>query len=276
MAAAISIRSLKDSTGLEPMFEWLFGRRKRLLEKEVSRDELERLDHSLWQASVLTPQHREQLVRWSRVFIAEKTWEGCNGLAITDEIQLSVAAMAGMLVLAYPDWYFDRTATILIHPTPYRVRVEPQILSSTFNPTLGGEFHRAGETIYRGPVVLNWQDIQFAKEDSNHGHQLVVHEFAHQLDMINGPAADGLPPLPNNIDEDAWRNAMHNEFKTAREMVAQGYPIRIDDYGLTQESEFFAVASELYFQVPHELAEFHPNVYTLLNQFYVVELYRNR
>ncbi|MFY8201336.1 MAG: zinc-dependent peptidase, partial [Pirellula staleyi] len=152
------------------MFEWLFGRRKRLLGQEVSRDELQLLDHALWQAPHLTSQQRSQLVRWSRVFIAEKSWEGCGGLAITDAMKTSVAAAAGLMVLAYPDWYFDKTATILIHPSSYKVRVDPKIFSSTFNVELGGEFHRAGETIYRGPVVLNWHDIQFAKKDSNDGH----------------------------------------------------------------------------------------------------------
>ena len=254
------------------MFEWLFGRRKRLLGKEVSSDELQLLDQALWQATHLTSEHREQLVRWSRVFVAEKTWEGCNGLAITDAMKTCVAATAGLMVLAYPDWYFDKTATILIHPSPYKVRVDPKVLSSTFHAEIGGEFHRAGETIYRGPVVLNWRDIQFAKKDSNDGHHLVIHEFSHQLDMINGPNADGLPPLPGKIDEDGWRIAMREEYKKARDMVSQGFRVRIDDYGLTQESEFFAVASELYFQVPHELAEYHPNVFKLLKQFYVTDM----
>lgn len=254
------------------MFEWLFGRRKRLLGQEVSRDELQLLDRALWQAPHLTKEQRTQLVRWSRVFIAEKIWEGCDGLVITDAMKTSIAAAAGLMVLAYPDWYFDKTATILIHPSSYKVRVDPKIFTSTFNVELGGEFHRAGETIYRGPIVLNWQDIEFAKKDSNEGHHLVIHEFAHQLDMINGPNADGLPPLPGNIDEDGWRIAMRAEYTMAREMVAQGFRVRIDDYGLMQESEFFAVASELYFQVPHELTEFHPNVYELLQQFYVTDM----
>jgi MtfA peptidase len=254
------------------MFAWLFGQRSRLLKKEVSAQELKRLDAALWQAEHLIRQQREQLVRWSRVFIAEKHWEGCDGVTITESMQWHIASMAGMMVLAYPDWYFDRTATILIHPQPYNVRVSPPVMATTFNATLGGEFRRAGETVYRGPVVLNWQDILAASQHSNDGHQLVVHEFAHQLDMINGPAADGLPPLPNHIDEDAWRNSMRAEYELAREMVDQGHNILMDDYGLTHESEFFAVASELYFQLPHALREYHPNVHELLKQFYVIDM----
>jgi Mlc titration factor MtfA (ptsG expression regulator) len=90
--------------------------------------------------------------------------------------------------------------------------------------------------------------------------------------MINGPGADGLPPLPSQIDEHVWRTSMHREYEAARTMVAEGYNILMDDYGLTEESEFFAVASELYFQRPRELADYHPNVFELLKQFYEIDL----
>ena len=254
------------------MLEWLFGRRKQLLKKNVDGDELLKLDRSLWQAAFLSEDQRERLIRWTRVFIAEKAWEGCEGIEISDEMQWQVAAAAGMMVLAYPDWYFDKTATILIHPQSYRARVQPRLSGLTIGTELAGEFYRAGETIYRGPVVLNYRDMQSAARDSNDGHHLVIHEFSHQLDMVNGPSADGLPPLPSNIDEELWLNAMKAEYKTAQDMVGQGYRILMNDYGLTQESEFFAVASELYFQLPKELAQYHPNVYELLRQFYVTDM----
>ncbi len=256
------------------MFDWLFGKRKQLLLQPIQEDELGRLARSLWQAAYLSQNQLEQLVRWTRVFISEKAWEGCNGFEITDEVQWQVAASAGMMVLANPDWYFDKTATILIHPRAYRARVKPSHSHLTIGTEIAGEFYRAGETIYRGPVVLNQRDILAAIEDRNGGHHLVVHEFAHQLDMINGPSADGMPPLPVNVNEAAWLSALKAEYKAAQDMVGQGYRILMDDYGLTQESEFFAVASELYFQRPRELIEYHPNVYELLMQFYVTDMAR--
>ena len=254
------------------MLEWLFGQRKQLLKKAIHQDERQRLDRSIWQASFLSRDQCEQIIRWSRVFIAEKTWEGCNGVTITEEMQSQVASAAGMMVLAYPDWYFDKTATILIHPKAYHARVQPRYSTSTIGTELAGEFYRAGETVYRGPVVLNWRDIHSAARNANDGNHLVIHEFSHQLDMINGPSADGLPPLPGNIDEHVWLKAMKAEYQAAQDMVSQGYPILINDYGLTEESEFFAVASELYFQRPEVLAEYHPNVYVLLKQFYVTDM----
>jgi len=101
---------------------------------------------------------------------------------------------------------------------------------------------------------------------------LVIHEFAHQLDLINSPFADGLPPLPADIDEVDWKNSMHREFQTARQDVADGHRIGLDDYGLTKESEFFAVASESFFQCPSELFRNHPRVFELLLQFYRTDL----
>jgi MtfA peptidase len=254
------------------MLEWLLGKRRTLLSQDVSRDELHRLSRLLWQSERLSSQQRIQLVKWSRVFNSEKNWEGCDGLKVTDDMKWTIASMAGLMVLAYPDWYFNHTATILIYPAPYVAKVETRYSAITSNPIMGGEFYRAGETVYRGPVIVNWQDVLEASTGPNNGHQLVIHEFAHQLDMINGSSPDGFPPLPSSVDEDAWRNAMKDEYEVARDMVAQGHRILMNDYGLTHESEFFAVASELYFQIPSELKEYHPEVYRLLKDFYVTEL----
>ncbi len=88
------------------------------------------------------------------------------------------------------------------------------------------------------------------------------------MDMVNSPSADGVPPLPSHVNETQWRKRFEGELRTAREFVANGHRILIDDYGLTSEGEFFAVSSELYFQLPNELAEYHPGVFELLREFY--------
>ncbi len=97
------------------VFDWLFGKRRRLYEQLPSEEEIRLFNNSLWQSQVLSEKHRDHLLRWSRVFISEKKWEGCNGLQITDSIQWTVASSAGLLVLAYPDWYYDKTQSILIY-----------------------------------------------------------------------------------------------------------------------------------------------------------------
>lgn len=255
------------------MFDWLFGKRRRLYEQLPSEEEIRLFNSSLWQSQVLSEKHRDHLLRWSRVFIAEKNWEGCNGLQITDSIQWTVASSAGLLVLAYPDWYYDKTQSILIYPKPYIAEVGDRGSLLTINSTyLGGEYVRAGETIYRGPVILNWESLLEGASSSNDGHHLGFHEFAHQLDMINGPIADGLPPLPAGVGEEDWRSAFNREFRHAKQVVESGGRIWMDHYGLTSESEFFAVSTEAFFQSPQALAHYHPNVYELLLLFYQVDM----
>jgi Mlc titration factor MtfA (ptsG expression regulator) len=251
------------------MFVWTRKRRReKLLESSVQFDELSRLDASLWQASQLSVDQRERLARWIRVFIAEKRWEGCNGFEISDEVKRTIAASAGLMVLAYPDWYFDRTKTLLIYPRPYVAKSPTNIQAEG----VVGEYARSGETVYRGPIILNWRDIVRESHRPFEGRHLIIHEFAHQLDMINGPWADGFPPLPNHVDEKIWQEALRAEYQAAVDVVEQGESVLIDDYGLTSLSEFFAVGSELYFQTPDELAEFHPGFFALLDSFYQVDL----
>jgi len=246
-------------------------RRAKLKKRSIEGSELISLKHSLWQAAFLPRAMQEQLIRWVRLLIYDKYWEGCDGLSVSNEMKWKVAAQAGLMVLAYPDWYFNNTATILIYPRPYVARETPVSLGGSITG-IASESVRAGETAYRKPVILNWNDVQLGSIDSNDGSNLVVHEFAHQLDLINGPSADGLPPLPHGVDEKSWWRSMKDELSAAQALVESGHRILIGDYGLSEPSEFFAVASEFYFQEPTMLARYHPNVFELLRTFYQIDL----
>jgi hypothetical protein len=248
------------------MFGWLRQRRRQaLMQSSITDQERRDAQRGLWQFSTLACGQQDWLLRWSRVFVQEKYWEGCKGLTVTSPMKHYVALQAGYMVQAYPDWYFDRTPSIVIHPEPY---VAQRAASGVGDLVVRGDYERSGETSYRSSVVLNWEDIQLAAIGPNEGHSLVVHEFAHQLDFINGPLADGLPPLPPHIDPQHWGARMKGEFELARSMVEQGDWILLDDYGLTELSEFFAVGSEQFFQQPELLARHHPGVYDLMWSFY--------
>lgn len=246
----------------------IWGTRRSVISEPIGSDERRALHRTLWQSRYFPDSVRDQLIRWTRVFIREKNWEGCQGVEVTPRMKFTIAATAGMMVLGYSDWYFDTSKSVVLYPTPYVANSAGNALSGR----LGGEFHRAGETIYRGPVVLNWNDVSRASQSVNWGNNLVVHEFAHQLDMINDPQADGVPPLPPEVPANQWSSEMKAEFQAARAMVANGDRTLVSDYGLTEESEFFAVTSELYFQTPNQLFQYHPNVYSLLKQFYRIDL----
>jgi MtfA peptidase len=255
------------------MFDWLLGTRSKRLRDKPSETEDRLFRMSLWQGRYLDPPTVDRLIRWCRVFIAEKNWEGCGGQTIDPRVQWSVAAPASLMVASYRDWYFDATETVLVYPAPYVATQNGRTSSLTNTGTqVMGEFARAGETSYRGPVIVNWHDTIPATQHYNAGHHIVIHELAHQLDLINSPQADGLPPLPDTVIESQWQQSMTAEFQAAREMVANGYRVLINDYGLSQQSEFFAVASEYFFQMPNELSRLHPNVFQLLLQFYGTDL----
>jgi Mlc titration factor MtfA (ptsG expression regulator) len=246
------------------------ARRRKLLDQPITDTERTNALRSIWQFPLLNEQWQSELIRWCRIFIKEKNFEGCNGLQITDEIQWTIAISAAICVPPNSNWYFEKTETILVYPTAYVAQVRPSVFSQSSDVV--GEFARAGETIYRGPVILNWADLQAARVNSNGGNQIAIHEFSHQIDMINGPHADGIPPLASDVESQPWINAMKIELQHARKMREDGYRIYINDYGLTSAQEFFAVASEYFFQTPHALAEYHPGVFARLKDFYRVDL----
>jgi MtfA peptidase len=198
--------------------------------------------------------------------MAEKYWEGCGDLSLNEGHKNVISGQASLMTLAYPDWFFDGIPTILLYPTPFVAEGVTAVLGGQY--ALHGESPRSGETYYRGPLILNWADVLESGIGPNDGNGLAFHEFAHQFDFGNGSASDGVPPLPSNVDAEQWQEHLEDELEEQRESVARGWDTVIDDYGLTSLGEFFAVSSEAYFQIPHELAEYHPSLFHLLLQFY--------
>jgi Mlc titration factor MtfA (ptsG expression regulator) len=246
-------------------WNWLWNQS---ISESIDPEEYKELDRCVWQASWLDDATRRSMILWSKRFIASKHWEGCNGFRIDDDVKRTVALNAALLVLVYPEWLFPSTQTILIYPRPYKARSR----GGDLHHGLGGEYYRSGETIARGPIALNWYDIQRAVRRDNDGDHIILHEFSHQLDMIDDPNADGVPPLPRRSNSERWRQDWMAEFQSARQAVENGEDIVIDDYGLTHPSEFFAVATECYFQIPWDLREYHPKLYRLLQEFYITDL----
>ena len=138
-----------------------------------------------------------------RIFIAEKTFEGCKGLEMTDEMQVTIAGLACLLIVAMDDFYFDNVQTILLYPSGFVVPAKNSLTHETY---LEAKSERLGEAHYRGPVILSWSEIQAEMREPGYGHNLVIHEFAHQLDMLNGEA-DGVPLLSDEMSE-RWQTIM--------------------------------------------------------------------
>jgi MtfA peptidase len=201
---------------------------------------------------------REKLDGFIQVFLAEKRFEGCQGQQVTDDVRVTVAGLACMLILGHNRGIYPKLETILVYPGAYVGRDKKRLESGA---VVEGDI-RAGESWTRGPVVLAWEDAQAEASGEDIGHNVIVHEFAHQLDQEDG-FADGQPA---DADEDAeWQHVLEEEFADAEESYEEE---PLDEYGQESMAEAFAVASEAFFEVPDELLEHHPRLYSKLKKYY--------
>lgn len=213
----------------------------------------------------MSAEDRRRVDDYLRVFIPEKNWEGCNGLAITPEMQVTIAAGAAWLTLGFEGEYFDQVQSILVYPDVYVAR--DQIVAAP-GVVLEGRSAREGEAWHRGPVILSWPDVLSDARGENEGHNLVLHEFAHQLDMLNGGMADGVPPLVSAAQDQAWTALIEREFQRLRHDFAAGRRTLLDPYATKNKAEFFAVATEASFEMPQALQESYRELYDLFREFY--------
>jgi len=212
----------------------------------------------------LTPDERDELHGHVLVFLNEKTFEGCGGLEMTDEIRVTVAAQACLLLLGRPTDYYPKMRTILVYPAGYVVP------PSRFGPRPWDDAEleaRLGESWYRGPVVLSWDDARQGAIDPRDGRNLVLHEFAHQLDSEDG-WMDGTPPMADPGRREAWVRLLADEHRRLAADVRDERPTVLDAYGAAGEVEFFAVATEAFFERPVALRRRHPELYAHLKAMY--------
>lgn len=208
---------------------------------------------------------RIALRRRIQVFLADKHFEGVGGLEMTDEIRVTVAAQACLLLLHRGEDGYRRLSSIVVYPTAYRVHARER---SEFGAVTEGEQVRLGEAWNVGAVVLSWHDARYGAADFHDGHNVVLHEFAHQLDMEDN-AADGAPVLPRRSMYVAWARILGNEYEQLQREVAHHHRTVMDAYGASNPAEFFAVATETFFERPIKLREKHPELYEQLREFYL-------
>ena len=218
----------------------------------------------------LPPADRKELEGHILVFLEEKRFEGCGGQDITDEVRVLIAAQACLLLLHRDTDYYPELKTVLVYPSTYVARThwrEEQEITDWRNRV------RLGESWPSGAVVLAWDAALAGAADPADGQNVVLHEFAHQLDQENG-AADGFPPLSGSgILErwgryTTWARILGNEFRQLNSALEQNLETVLNAYGAKDPAEFFAVATECFFEKPRQLKERHPELYAELKQFY--------
>jgi MtfA peptidase len=215
---------------------------------------------------LLPTQLKTDLEGHVNVFLHEKNFEGAAGLEITDEIRVTIAAHACMLLLNRTPTYYPQLCSIIVYPAAYVAT--PVIRTGHFESE--GREVRFGEAWRHGAVVLSWHEVLHADRNRGSGHNVGLHEFAHQLDFENG-ASDGIPVLADASHYLSWARVMSAEFAAFQRRVARGKESVLDEYGTTDPGEFFAVATEAFFEKPRELQQKHPRLFAQLRRFFRVD-----
>lgn len=214
--------------------------------------------------SRLSPAERRRLQWHIQVFLAEKQFIGCGGLQVTDEMKLIVAAVGCLLLLNERGKYFPKLRSILVYPSTYFVNETTSIGNYVVEAR---RVARLGESWTNDQVVLSWSQVKQDTYNWKDGHNVVLHEFAHQLDQEDG-RAEGVPILQGDSDYLTWADVMTAEYQQLCSDVQRGMKSVMDSYGATNPAEFFAVATETFFEKPHQLLKQHPALYEQLQRYY--------
>jgi Mlc titration factor MtfA (ptsG expression regulator) len=243
------------------LFTWLKNRRRRkILAEPFPEVWLTVLCEQVGHYQVLDEAEQRKLRDAVQIMLAEKEWEGCRGFVLTEAHRVVIAGFAAVLILGFDEFYFDNVSNILVRPNEF---VQPRERILAGEATIVEEDDVLGQATRTGAVVLSWQEV-VANE---FGQNIVFHEFAHQLDMLNG-AMDGTPNLPTNELAARWAELMHVEFRRLRRAERKGKGTLLDPYGATDPAEFFAVTTECFFDAPQAMAAEYPQLYALFRDYY--------
>jgi Mlc titration factor MtfA (ptsG expression regulator) len=239
-------------------------RRRRLLSKPFPAEWLNFIRKNMPLYARLPQADRRELEGLVQIFLAEKSFEGCGGLELTDEIKVTIAAQACLLLLHRETDIYPRLITILVYPSAYVAKAHEPIGGGI---ALEGESVHLGESWSSGVVVLSWDEVRAGASDIHDGQNLVLHEFAHQLDREDGEI-NGTPLLEQRSQYLTWGRVLSAEYERLQRDSRLGRVTVLDDYGATDPAEFFAVATECFFEKPRLLQKRHPELYDELKSFY--------
>jgi Mlc titration factor MtfA (ptsG expression regulator) len=211
----------------------------------------------------LSPDERQRLLRLVQLFLAEKHFEGCGGLTVSEEMKVTIAAEACLLLLHLEGPPYPALRTVLVYPRGF---VPKTVRSLQTGEIAEPPAPLIGESWQDGVVVVSWDDVVRGARNPLDGENVVLHEFAHQLDEEDG-AGDGAPVLPASALR-TWGRVLSDEYERLRQDAAADRPTVLDPYGATNKAEFFAVATETFFEQPVQLERDHPELYAQLKQFY--------
>ena len=245
---------------------WSRWRRRRIEKAPFPQSWLAYIEKILPIYNKLNAVDQQQLQRLIKVFIDQKSFYGCAGLQINDEIRVSIAAQACLLLLNRSGPVYGNLHYILVYPQAFQ---KTSIQVDEAGVVAQSDRGLLGESWSNGKVILSWDDVTRGVSDFSDGHNVVLHEFAHQLDTQSG-STNGAPPLYRNRYS-VWAKVLAAEFDQLQQNALSNQHTVMDHYGATNPAEFFAVATETFFEKPLEMAQRHPELFEQLKLYYCVD-----
>jgi hypothetical protein len=257
-------------------FDWLRQRRRdKILAQPFDPTWTAVLEENLALWPTLTGDEQVHLCQLVQVFVAEKHWEGLGGLEMDDSVRVTIAGLACVLVLELPHDLYRRVESILVYPSTVEAPPSPRSMFDTRLTPIEGGMPVLGQAFSRGPVILAWDAVRRGGRDGRDGHNVVFHEFAHKLDMLTG-GADGVPPLADDDTYARWVEVFQREWDSLHDDQEHGRRTFLDAYAGTNPAEFFAVATEQFFEQGRTMKRKHPDLYEVLRGFYRQDTARRR
>ena len=241
-------------------------KRTALMADPLSDDSIASLKKNIPLYHHLPEKLKQQLHGLVNVFLAEKTFISCGGLEISDEIKATIAAQACMLLLNRKTKFYPKLKTIYVYPHTYVAKS----LQNDGGLIVEGKSVRLGESWQNGPVVLTWDSVTGGARNIQDGRNVVFHEFAHQLDQEDGDA-DGAPILENRSCYRSWAQVLGEEYERLCNKTRGRHRSVLNKYGSTNPAEFFAVATEAFFEKPKQMHKRSPELYEELKSYYKLD-----
>jgi Mlc titration factor MtfA (ptsG expression regulator) len=246
------------------MFLFKKWRRKRIAGRAFPAEWLGIIEANVSIYRKLATADKEELQRHILIFLAEKHFVGCGELEITDEIRVTIAAQACVLLLHRQTDYYPGLHSILVYPAAYVAKATRRLAGGIVEE---GFDVRLGESWHHGSVVLSWDDVRRDSADIRAGHNVALHEFAHQLDTSAGQG-DNSAVLQRQSTFIAWARVLHKNYLKLQQDLTSNRPTLLGSYAGQDPAEFFAVATEYFFERPKYLQKTYPDLYQELSNFY--------
>jgi MtfA peptidase len=239
-------------------------RRQKLLAQSFPAHLLQVIEQNVAAYELLTPPQQQQIQDATKIIIAERPFVGCDGQTINDEVKVTIAAQAAFLLLGEEGYYFDRVPTIFVYPQHQVAETRRDLMGAQL---VEEDIAVEGQILEQGEIRLAWDEVLYGSRDPEDGENVVLHEFAHHLDRLDGELG-GTPPLATHPQRQTWIAVFDRTLAELRRDQGRGRDTFLHDEAAENRAELFAYSTECFFEQPYELEEVHPELFECLLGFY--------